>query len=334
MTQTTSSTVSSPSPGTRRSTRHEAKPSSRVDRTRTRRKHSSFEERRELGHYTDVTDCVREVITVQGLEGSVLVVDRDALTLGDRRLVAHLAADEPAQNAALVCSCYLKDPERGRCRRVTAEDLTMAPFAEDEPAELPAAGSPHGVELLDRRRGDRWDPDCAFNYAYCLEVVRTGTSVSVLRWLRRSRGGEEDAPMKPVRLREVIAATESYEPACGLTLAGLALYREDPEVSVTVLRNELERVQLSPIVLNRKLRQMVLASGEQHGVSLSEIAIRCGRIKRDSKGNLSGETSWLARRIGILPDSGTGRPTPWVHSDVLGLIAREGLGISPREVEL
>ncbi len=28
------------------------------------------------------------------------------------------------------------------------------------------------------------------------------------------------------------------------------------------------------------------------------------------------------------------RPTPWVHSDVLGLIAREGLRISPREVEL
>jgi len=27
-------------------------------------------------------------------------------------------------------------------------------------------------------------------------------------------------------------------------------------------------------------------------------------------------------------------PTVWVHSDVLGLIARDGLGISPLEVEL
>jgi len=27
-------------------------------------------------------------------------------------------------------------------------------------------------------------------------------------------------------------------------------------------------------------------------------------------------------------------PTPWVHSDVLALIARRGLGLSPREVEV
>ena len=39
----------------------------------------------------------------------MLVVDRDALTLGDCRLVAHLAADEPVQNAALVCDHYLND---------------------------------------------------------------------------------------------------------------------------------------------------------------------------------------------------------------------------------
>jgi hypothetical protein len=37
---------------------------------------------------------------------------------------------------------------------------------------------------------------------------------------------------------------------------------------------------------------------------MSEIAIRCGRIKRDANGNESGETSWLARRIGTLPESG------------------------------
>jgi hypothetical protein len=38
--------------------------------------------------------------------------------------------------------------------------------------------------------------------------------------------------------------------------------------------------------------------------------------------------------VGILPESSTSRLTPWVHSDVLGLIARNGLGISPHEVEL
>ncbi len=67
---------------------------------------------------------------------------------------------------------------------------------------------------------------------------------------------------------------------------------------------------------------------------MSEIAIRCGRVKRDSRGNESGETSWLARRLGLLPEGGHSTPTPWIHSDVLGLIARQGLGVSPREVEL
>jgi hypothetical protein len=138
----------------------------------------------------------------------------------------------------------------------------------------------------------------------------------------------------PVCLRETVGALERYEPVCGLTRRALARYRDDTNVSTAVLRGELERLRESPIVLNRKLRQTVLAAIERHGLSLSEIAIRCGRIKRDSKGNASGETSWLARRLGILPESGASRPTPWVHSDVLALIARNGLGISPREVEL
>ncbi len=73
---------------------------------------------------------------------------------------------------------------------------------------------------------------------------------------------------------------------------------------------------------------------QTEGISASEIAIRCGRVKRDSRGNVTGETSWLARRIGLAPEGGGSTPTPWVHSDVLGLIARRGLGVSPREVEL
>ena len=38
-------------------------------------------------------------------------------------------------------------------------------------------------------------------------------------------------------------------------------------------------------------------------------------------------------RLGMMPEGGRARPTPWVHSDVLALIARDGLGLSPREVE-
>ena len=61
-----------------------------------------------LGRYADIEGHSREVVALPGALGSVLVVDRDASTLGDRRLVAHLASDEPAENAALVCSRYLQ----------------------------------------------------------------------------------------------------------------------------------------------------------------------------------------------------------------------------------
>jgi hypothetical protein len=103
---------------------------------------------------------------------------------------------------------------------------------------------------------------------------------------------------------------------------------------VTLLRSELERMCASRIVLNRGLREAVLEAMKTRELSLSEIAYRCGMVKRDKRGNHSGETSWLARRVGIMPEGGESAITPWVHSDVLGLIARRGLGISPREVEL
>jgi hypothetical protein len=277
-----------------------------------------------LGRYIDATGRARDVIAGRRGDGSVLVVDRDALTLGDRRLVAHLAADEPLENAALVCAHYLRDAHRGRCRRVSAEDLTGWPSADREDPMRRVEESPHGAVVVDRRGNDN---------VYRLELARTDTSTMELRWHRHLRRTGPTAPT-PVCLREVIGAIESYEPVCGLTRRALAMYYEDSEVSIVVLRSEFERVRESPIVLNRKLRHAVLCAVERHGLSMSEIAHRCGRVKRDRRGNASGETSWLARRVGILPESGTTRPTPWVHSDVLALIARNGLGISPREVEL
>jgi hypothetical protein len=137
-----------------------------------------------------------------------------------------------------------------------------------------------------------------------------------------------------VSLRSAIGLLESYEPFCEHTMRGLSRYGKDPSVSCTSLQTELTRVQRSPIVLNRGLREAVLARVSRGETSMSEIAMRCGRLKRDAKGNRSGETSWLARRIGLLPEGGHRVPTPWVHTDVLALIAREGLGIAPREVEL
>lgn len=81
-----------------------------------------------LGRYfDDPSGLPREIICLPGAGGSTLVIDRDAVTLGNRRLVAHLAADEPPANARLIGSLYLADENRGRCRRVRAEDLEIAP---------------------------------------------------------------------------------------------------------------------------------------------------------------------------------------------------------------
>jgi hypothetical protein len=100
------------------------------------------------------------------------------------------------------------------------------------------------------------------------------------------------------------------------------------------LRNELERLCESPVVLNRGLREAVLEAIDRRGLSMSEIAFRCGMVKRDRHGRASGETSWVARRIGLMPEGGENAITPWVHTNVLATIARKGLGVSPREVEL
>jgi hypothetical protein len=290
----------------------------RHKRPRRRRKRSTHDQT-PLGGYADDRGRFREVIAAPGAAGSTLVIDRDRRTHGDARLVAHLASDEPAENAALTCERYLEDAaaRNCRCRPLTAEDALIAPIADllDARTQASAASGPP----LDRH-----------GCSYGLELVRTGMSIPELRWCRRPPG--QTHALEPLSLREAVAAVESYEPLCALTLHALAAHA-DGEVSTTVLRAELARVQESPIVLNRRLREVVLAVVARHESSMSEIAIRCGRVKRDRKGNESGETSWLARRIGLLPEGGRDTPTPWIHSDVLALIARRGLGISPREVE-
>jgi hypothetical protein len=278
-----------------------------------------------LGRYTDLRGDAREVIARRGAAGSTLVVDRDCATHGDPRLVAHLAADEPTENAALVCSRYLEDGLASgcRCRPLTPEDASIAPFAGQREADVYADTKP--------TLGDAWPVD-RLDWRYRLEFVYSGMSIPELRWCRRRPGPVADSG--PVSTREAVASLESYEPVCALTLRALSLHGSGGEVSTTVLRAELARVQESPIVLNRRLREVVLATVERRELSMSEIAIRCGRVKRDRRGNESGETSWLARRLGLLPEGGQSTPTPWIHSNVLALVARHGLGISPREVEL
>jgi hypothetical protein len=171
-------------------------------------------------------------------------------------------------------------------------------------------------------------------HAYRLGLLPGERSTVQLRWLRRYASAADHAAWEQASLREVIAALESYEPMRTLTEHAIGFHRADPGVSLTRLRCEFERLCASPIVLNRGLREAVLDAIGRNGTSMSEIALRCGIVKCDRRGNVSGETSWLARRIGTMPEGGEKSITPWIHSDVLAAIARKGLGISPREVEL
>jgi hypothetical protein len=292
-------------------------------RARVARPLAALLERPALGRYTDHHGRTRELLAQAGARGSLLVIDRDEATLEDARLLAHLGADEPAENAAIVCAEYLRGAEadRCRCRTLTAADARTAPFVEVHEAgaaDAPVASETQPVDERGRR--------------YSLELTDAEMSIPALRWCRTPEAGA--GQLEQVSLRDAIAALESYEPTLAITIRALSLHSESTHTSTTILRAELVRVRESPIVLNRLLRDAVLQRVTRGELSMSEIAVRCGRVKRDRKGNESGETSWLARRIGVLAEGGHSAPTPWIHSDVLALIARSGLGISPREVEL
>ncbi len=307
-------------------------PSSRSRRRRTvghrASEHSSSRRTRALARYVDWRGGARELVASPGVGGSVLVLDRDVETREDRRLIAHLAPDEPSANADVVARCFLDQARRGRCRcrALTEDDLRAIPSF-DDPAErlVDASVSGDPVELYDA-------PADADGHRYRIVALHTGMSIPELRWCREGRASRQESS-NALSVREVIAALERYEPVCSQTASAIRRRGVDGSTSVAMLRAELVRVRESPIVLNRALREAVLAAIERDSLSLSEIAMRCGRVKRDASGNESGETSWLARRLGLLPEGGRDRPTRWIHVDVLALIARDGLGVSPREVE-
>ncbi len=278
-----------------------------------------------LATYLDELGRQREIVMLHAAIGSPLVLDHDRLTRGDRRLLAHLAPDEPAGNAKLICDLYLGEATLRRCRRVVADDLSSTVM--DELAQQASGGflASWAIEAQER---------CvAHGKRYLLAGVFTRRSMPELRWCMRS-SEVVDAPQRPVSVRNVVGALESYEPVRTLTAAAIHRHREDRTMSVSTLSTELERLNCSRIVLNRGLREAVVAAVAATDLSMSEIALRCGRLKRDRRGTLSGETTWLARRLGLVCEGGAGAPSPWVHSEVLALIARRGLGIAPREVEI
>jgi len=265
------------------------------------------------GRYT-ATDTERELVLVDGAAGTRLLIDRRTSDRGDPRLLAHLAADEPDGNARLVCLEFLAGASRS-ARPVQPADFSAAPDGHGHPE----ASGAYVPRVLTDAAGHRY-------------ALRATGRPPELRWLRESPG--RMTPPRRISAREVVAALEDYEPVCALTRAAVARYRPDRRISVAALAVELRRIEASPIVLNRRLREAVLEAVRDDGVSLSAIAMACGRVKHDQRGNGSGETSWLARRVGLVPTPPGGRPNPWVHSDTLALIARDGLGLAPREVEL
>jgi hypothetical protein len=281
---------------------------------------SSPRRARHLGGYVALdSGQTRQIVSLQRPDGSTLVVDYHLDTLGDGRVVAHISPDEPPENERIICELYLADDTKGRCRALTAEDLEVTRHATPPPPSTHAAEQ--STQLQDTE-----------GHCYRIRELAAEEPMSELRWTRSRQLGCDET-FDVLTLRDVVAHLEAYEPARTLTSDALALHSENSSPSTYRLRAELERLSESAIVLNRGLREAVQYRVQRGDTTLSQIALRCGRIKRDPRGNVSGETSWLARRIGQLPEGGEQKPCPWIRTDVLALIARDGLGTSPLEVE-
>ncbi len=268
------------------------------------------------------TGAVRSIVALAGAGGSVVVVDRLAGTKADARVVACIAAEEDPGNAALIAQLYLADENRGRCRELTREDLAASPAnaAGDAGQDDDAVAPDYTDGVLDEE-----------GVRYSIRELGGGEGAArELRWARRDPGGV----WRALTLRETIAHFEAYEPFMAMTAAAVAENKDDPAVGVATLHCELRRQQQSPIVLNRGIRAAVLRAVSEQGLSLSEIAARCGRRHSGCDDFSSGDTTWLQRRIGVKKEAGSDRPTKWVHTDVLALIARDGLGLAPHEVEV
>ncbi|MFZ1155414.1 MAG: hypothetical protein WAN93_10965 [Solirubrobacteraceae bacterium] len=277
---------------------------------------------RRLGSYIDPdTGQTHKIVKLPRPDGSAFVVDYRLSTLGDGRLLAHLAPDEPPENAGIVCDLYLAEETKSRCRLLTCEDLQRTRFL--IPAQPSSQdGSSQPKVLLDTA-----------GHLYRIRELVGERPLHELRWTRSCHPGQGE-PFEVLTLRDVIARLEDYEPARAMTTEAVAEHREDDGLSTRRLSEEVERLGASRIVLNRGLRESVQRAVANGELSMSEIALRCGRFKPNGHGSIRGESSWLARRIGQLPEGGESDPCPWIDSDVLALIARRGLGTSPREVEV
>lgn len=270
----------------------------------------------ELARYREAeTGAVRVIVALRGPDDSILVVDRLQGTKADPRVVARIDATEEPSNARLIAEMYAADEDRGIVRRLTREDAYGVAQPDPEPAQ------DYAEPVVDEE-GVSW----------ALRVLDggEGRASRELRWARQT--GVDEWQIET--LRDTLAHFQSYEPFMPMTAAAVAAHESDAEIAVSTLNSEYRRQQTSPIVLNRGIREAVLGTVNMGVASLSEIAARCGRKHSGKSDTESGDTTWLQRRIGVRAEAGSEHPTPWVHTKVLALIARDGLGIAPNEVEV
>ena len=274
-----------------------------------------LESGRVLGCYQDEEGARRTILAIDGVEGNTLVVDHSDGAVSDVRLVDHILADEPVldpsiDNATLIAELYLADPSRGCCRALCLSDLRP------QQAELEALAF---ADVLSAPDGTR----------YRLDAGELDAAQRSLRW---SADGDRGR-WAVVSLRSVIGAVDAYEPARSMTVAALAYHRgRDTNVQVSTLAAELRSLDRGAFVLSHCLREAAQRAVARGEVSWSQLALRCGHSHAVHGGHQCGDTSWLKRRLGIMPDTSTGCTTPWIRSETLALIAR-ALGVDPVSVE-
>lgn len=253
-----------------------------------------------LASYHDETGRARELVILAGA-GRRVVIDRDATSRSDARLLGELAQEEEDENARLLVAEYLgRSPHDRRCAAYV-----------DTPGGPPNALS-----------GVLHDPEGNAYWIQCVHGPRGGAD---LRWMRRLPADGDPAP---VTLRTVIGALEAYEPATSMTVEVISAH---PGISGSVLRRQIATVRDSHLVLNRGLRDAVVAALDD-GTALAQIAESCGHTRPTARGGTAGDSAWLARRVGLKPD-GQEAPYRWIDERVLCEIA-EGLGLRADDVLL
>ena len=200
-----------------------------------------------------------------GARATMLLVDRDALSGGDCRLLAHLGPDEPPRQRGHRVRRLPPAPRAGtaRCRRLTRRSDPRR----GDPADA-ALGTPEGRDApaLATRQPRQAPATGHVSASPARPARRTSSCIHRDGPHRRSCAGGAATPAArctpsacATRSRRSKATSRSApSSAAALAVKPRSVTGSATAISVTVLRAELKRVLASPIVLNRALREAVL----------------------------------------------------------------------------